>query len=392
MKHRFVALLAPVLLCAACAGDPSDASEDVGTSQDAVVTDAELRKFWDRYRRDADDIEKSWRSNNGGRAWGGDFLAWKESFLETALVDMYVATKDPKLTDELVKRADIVFSLRDDRIHRKDEVRGKVVKAWGRFPDVGRETRTGDWVCEMVQNGLITFPIAELVSLADKSPALAARYGDKIDRYREWLVETVDAFDDDWDDGGSKGFYRFPRGYAKVYPPHEGRYLPYNRALVMGRTMVMLEDSKIGDAKKSKYRERVRKIARFFFDDAHTPGSRYVWGYAPWEQTKEDVSHGGLDVDFFAIAGKAGYSTVGRGDIDRFIETFQEITKQDGKLAMNVAGDHGSGDQKDANEACGRYLDLAAYDARLVKRCEKVIRDGFDPKQLGYAKTLRYRR
>jgi hypothetical protein len=306
---------------------------------------------------------------------------------------MFIATRDEKFLDELVTRADIVFSIRDDRINRKDEVRDKVLPAWGRFPDVGRETRTGTWVCEMVQNGLITYPIAEFVRVVEASENLKPKYGDKAARYRDRLAETVDAFDADWDNSG--GFYRFPRGYAKVYPPHEGRYLPYNRALLMGRTMIALAETNIGDGRKQKYRDRVRGMAKFFLDDSHTPNDRIVWGYAPWEQTVEDVAHGGLDTDFFAIAGKHDYANVGRGDIDRFIETFKRISNDPKKMAGAVNGDDGGGgggDQKDHNQVCGRYLGLAAHDPSIAKRCEKVIADGFDERQSGYAKMLRYRR
>lgn len=396
MLRRLVAVgIAVALGFTGCADSAAEDDDKVGSSEAALVKPAEVNRFWQRYTRDKEDIEKQWRSDNGGRPWGGDYLAWKESFLETALVDMYAATKDVAFLDELVKRADVVFSLRDDRINRKDEVRGKIVPAWGRFPDVGRTTRTGDWVCEMVQNGLITFPIAEFVHYADNSQGLRQHFGaDKIDRYRDRLVETVDAFDADWDDNGGQGFYRFPNGYAKVYPPHEGRYLPYNRALLMGRTMIMLEASNIGDARKAKYRERVRNMAKFFLDDAKKvdSDSRLVWGYATWEQSPEDIAHGGLDVDFFAVAASHDYSSVGRADVDRFIGTFKQVSRDPNKIARSVDGHIGGGDQKDANEACGRYLDLAAHDASLVKRCEKVIADGFDERQIGFAKTLRYRR
>ncbi len=400
MRLRSILLsLGTAALVLGCAHDaPSD--EGV-TSSEALsnAKPAEVAQFWKRYneREPKSQIGKEWHEDNGGRAWAGDYLAWKESFVETSLIDMYMATRDVAFLDELVKRIDIVFDLRDDHLEdgkgRKDEVRGKVMPAWGRYPDVGRDTRSGVWVCEMVQNGLITYPIAEFVYLADNSQTLRQHFGDKIDRYRDRVVDTVDAFDPDWE--GSAGFYRFPNGYAKVYPPHDGRFLPYNRALVMGRTMIMLEGSKVGDDKKAKYRDRVRRMARFFLDDARTMdgGHRYMWTYARWEQSApEDASHGGLDTDFFAIAGKASYTTVGRQDIDRFIGTFENMSKNPSKIDGNVNGGDSGSDQKDANETCGRYLDLAAHDPKLATRCEKVIADGFDEHQAGYAKMLRYRR
>jgi len=308
---------------------------------------------------------------------------------------MYVATKDPKFLREATTRMDVVLSLRDDRIQRKDDVRGTVIPAWGRFADVGRETRSDTWVAEMVQNGLITYPIAELARVVEETPALKAELGEKAARYRDRVVETVEAFDADWDDAGEEGFYRFPKGYAKVYAAHEGRYLPYNRALVLGKTMIALEHTSIADAKKAKYRERVRNMARFFLHDATKidGDTRLAWSYATWAPEVEDVSHGGLDVAFFALAGKEDYSSVGDADVARFVETFEKISSNEKQLTSRVNGDtSGGSDDEHSNETCGRYLDLAAHDRSLANRCKTVIEEGLDERQHGYAKMLRYRR
>jgi hypothetical protein len=189
-------------------------------------------------------------------------------------------------------------------------------------------------------------------------------------------------------------FYRFPKGYARVYPPHEGRYLPYNRALVMGRTMMMLEESKLSDSKRQKYRERVKKIARFFVENARHVEGRTVWEYATWTPPPdgvEDSSHGGLDVGFIALAGQRSYTTIGKGDIDGFTATFKRIARDKGKIAQKVSGEY-EGDFKDSNETCGRWLDLAALDKGLAKTCSTVIGKGFDEHQAGYAKMLRWRK
>jgi hypothetical protein len=139
--RRAIVAMGMTLLATAACGTASD--EDVSASDESeLVSAAEAKTFWDRFAKDDEDVAKKWASDNGGRAWAGDYLAWKESFRQVALVEMYEATKDPAYLDELAKRIEVVFSLRDDKKNMKDVVRGKVVPAWGRYPDVGRETRT----------------------------------------------------------------------------------------------------------------------------------------------------------------------------------------------------------------------------------------------------------
>lgn len=387
------ALPALVAACLAlgCVVD-ADPGDDVASEEAAAtaVTKSEIAWFWKHY--DDADIVKEWHAKDGGRAIAGDWLAFHESFRQRALLDMYVATEDFAFSDELVDRIDTVMSLRDDQLGRKDEVRGKVMKAWGRFPDVGIDHRTGTWVCEMVQNGMITVPIAAFVRLATHSKAVEQRYGAAyVAKLREKLAETLDAFDADWDGGGDEGFYRFPKGYGKVWAPFEGAYLPYNRPLSLGTAMIHLEDGGIGDQHAAKYRERVRKMARFFLHRAWMKEGNMVWRYATWNATLENVSHASIVAEFVSAAGHTSYATVGHGDVDDLIGTFRDVTRHASKLSGYVDGSAGM-DQKDDNQACGRWLDLASHEPKLVERCAKVLAAGFDSKEVGYAKTLRYRK
>ena len=61
------------------------------------------------------------------------------------------------------------------------------------------------------------------------------------------------------------------------------------------------------------------------------------------------------------------------------------------QMLGSLNDDRGS-DPKDANQVCGRYLDLAAYQPAFANRCRTVIENGFDERQHGYAKMLRWRR
>jgi hypothetical protein len=381
------------LLLAGCVVEVSGEDllgEEEDLTRSTAVSKHKIDRFWKRFKDD--DIRKSWASENGGRKWAGDYLAWRESMRQRALVDMYLATKDVAFLDELVKRARVVFSLRDDVRGKRDKVRGRVMKAWGRYPDVGISHRTGTWVCEMVQNGMITYPIADFVRIAHRSSALRARYGDTIARFRKKLTDTVDAFDDDWDDMGDEGFYRFPKGYGKVYPYFEGRVLHYNRPLALGRTMMLLEQAGISDHHRHKYRKRVRMMARFFLRDTWRgkSGSR-VWYFSKFNPSVENVSHGGIIAGFIALAKKRDYTKVGRSDLEGFVETFLRITRHRDRIAATVDGKYGGYDQKDSNQACGRWLDLAAHRRDLVRRCSWVLDHGFDTQQVGFAKSLRYR-
>ena len=153
--------------------------------------------------------------------------------------------------------------------------------------------------------------------------------------------------------------------------------------------MAALIESDIGDHLRGKLRERVRKMARFFIRDARVDNGTYVWNYATWTPGVEDVSHAGIDVEFIAAAGHVKDTSVGDGDIKLFMETFRRITNDESKVDHLVNG-AGGGDQKDNDQACGRWLALASYDRTLIRRCDKAIEHD-DPMSLGFARTLRYR-
>jgi hypothetical protein len=159
--------------------------------------------------------------------------------------------------------------------------------------------------------------------------------------------------------------------------------------------MVRLMEVGVGDSTEKRLRDRVSGMARFFLSRTHHDGQGLTWTFATWNTGTENTSHGSMDASFIALAGKHDYSSVGNGDVNDLIGTFKRITSDDKQVASFVnghGGSEGSFDPKDANQSCGRWLELAEYDHSLVKRCATVLAKGFDSEQVGYAKTLRYKK
>jgi hypothetical protein len=158
--------------------------------------------------------------------------------------------------------------------------------------------------------------------------------------------------------------------------------------------MMMLADAGIDAQHRDKYQTRVRKMARFFLrrTRAGAHGS-VVWDFSVFNPSLENAAHASIAAEFIALAGQRKYTGVGRNDVDEFIATFRNMTRKHDEMALDVAGhlDGGAMDQEDANQSCGRWLELAAYAPKLTQRCTWLLAHGFDTEQVGYAKTLRHR-
>lgn len=376
---------------ASMGGDPGGTTQPASAKHEPNAP--EVQAFWKEFKNKDVDIAKEWAKDDGGRAWAGDFLAFHESLRQVALVDMYYATKSTEFLDEAERRMRVVLSLRDNQKNQKDVIRGKVLPSWGRYPDTGGGPRKDLWTVEMQQVGMITYPMAMAMKAIHDDAALKPKYGAFETELRDALVLAIDAFDGEWTDASSEGFYKFPKGYGRVWPAFEGAYLPYNRPLGLGRAMAYLVDVGVPAAKSDKYKERVKKLGAFFKGDTHKSGSHVVWNFATWNTSAENFSHAAIDASFIAIAGRYPWSGISKSDVNDFIASFEFLTKNPMQIASYVdgsGGGNGTFDAKDANQSCGRWLELADWVPKLTKNCGPALAAGFDSKQVGEAKVLRY--
>ena len=126
----------------------------------------------------------------------GGQLAWGESYLLAALVEMFAVSHDPGHAASVVAIGDWLDRGRDDRNGRRDEIRQRVLPAWSseRYSKGQRYT----WA---VHTGMIAAPLARFAAIVRSDPTLRARWGTEADRLLRVAEEAVAPFDEDFRSG-----------------------------------------------------------------------------------------------------------------------------------------------------------------------------------------------
>ncbi|NLC57839.1 MAG: hypothetical protein GX774_13465 [Armatimonadetes bacterium] len=283
----------------------------------------------------------------------GDY-AWSESYLLMAYVTMYEATGQTRYLDQLVSRFRVLLSLRDDRRQQRDELRGKVMAAWGttRYSD-GKRT------CWNAHAGMLTAPAAQFVRLVRERRALQQRYGAVAREFTTALEETVAAYDPEWRDGPNpdEGYY--------TEPSLGGKHLPLNQQNALGRTLIALGKA----TGKAAYRERATKLAAFLKRRLRLrPDGAYEWSYwpnlePPFTQGNEDISHAAINVDFAVQCYENGILFT-QEEIRRLAATLLKVVIQgEGQYANDVGG----GGNGEYAAQLGRWGRLAAVEPEVAK-------------------------
>ncbi len=253
-------------------------------------------------------------------------LGWGESYVMMGFVSMYEATGQTAYLDRLVNHFDAVLANRDDRLGVTDEIRGRVMPAWS-----STRYTAGANHAWLVHAGMITDPAARFVHLVDSTPGLQAAYSAKAGEYETAIRETVDAFDGDWRSLGEEGCYR------NVYAGTPDS--PYNMQGALGRTMLNLWRA----TGEEKYRAKVEALANYMKNDLQAVGDRYKWKYCTYNSKWEDVSHGGIDVDFAFQCYQSGI-VFNEADMRAFAKTLKHMYQEEDDLfSLYVDGSGGTG-------------------------------------------------
>lgn len=369
--RRIAPLLAAWALLVAAGGARAPTEEDPG-------------KPW-RERFELIDAEMKYRGLSDSLNTNGT-LAWGQSYILHAYVEMYRATGDGRYIARALEQSERVMANRDDRRGVLDAVRGRIVPAWGstKYSSGRYKGKNHVWV---VHTGMITYPMALVVDAIRRSADLQHKYGKRATALLEQVRQSVDAHDEDfrWGPAQGEGYYVLAiRGPSSV--------APLNQQNALGRTHVAL--SKLtGEA---KYRRKAEALARYFKNRLtyRAAEDAYVWPYLAPPKGKgrgaEDISHAAINVDFAVVAHRAGIVFT-RQDMNRFAHTLTRlISKGDGRLAERVDG---SGRIGVYSVSVGRWLELAAYDREVWR----IARDYYmeaEPSgpvaMLGYARLLKY--
>src|SRR5205085_3053791 len=99
-------------------------------------------------------------------------LAWGESYLLTAYVEMYRTTGDAGYLQRLVEHFDRMLKKRDDALGLKDVYADKPLAGWG-----SDDYSKGKWHVWLVHTGMIELGPAEFVHLVRRSKPLQNRFG-----------------------------------------------------------------------------------------------------------------------------------------------------------------------------------------------------------------------
>ncbi|MBE0603187.1 MAG: hypothetical protein IH611_06105 [Deltaproteobacteria bacterium] len=331
---------------------------------------------------------------NNGEGYGSynnasGTLAWAESYLLEAYLDMYEATKDNAYLDKFVRQAERVSGATDKARGTKD-YRGVSLNGWSST----KYSRNGEPVVFIVHSGMILYPLVRFAEIVAGEPSLS-RHGDAARRFVRLAEAAVSEFDNVWRSvpETGEGTYRFSGDeplQADLSAP-----MALNGPLSLGRVIVALHRL----TGKEAYLEKATGLAKYFKAGLRlNPDGAYFWGYRrdlDRFPKVEDISHGAIDVDFAFQAFQAGIVFTCE-DMRRFSRTLVQARMGD-LYSIHVNGTGGGGNQVVQSDTSGGWLELASCDCGVYESVfdymsSRVKGDKKEHPQvlLGIAKLVKY--
>lgn len=276
----------------------------------------------------------------------GGSLAWGDSYLLAALAEMLETGRDPRHAAQFVALADRVLASRDDRQNLRDELRERVMPAWG-----STKYSKGRRFAWAVHTGMLAAPMAGFAATVGRDPALKARFGADAARLLRAAEESVAAFADEYREGPGAG-------EGHVVCPYLGKHLPLNMQNALGRAWIAIDDA----TGRKDHRERVERLARFMKNRMRSgPDGSLVWGYWPPlsgdDKAFEDISHASINVDFMVLCHERGI-VFDRGDLAAVEATL---------LRLVLLADDRVGDRAGPNVKFNTYPDAVLRWGRLAR-------------------------
>jgi hypothetical protein len=298
-------------------------------------------------------------------------LCWGASYQMLGLLKMFESTHDFKYLERFIRMGDSALANRDDAVKL-----AMLHPVWS--SNVRMEGRL---LAAAVATGMITFPLIEfslivkrknlgrLVSCNGKSYSqIAAEYATKVEQSVQYHVPEFDVRT-----VGARviGAFRAPMSTttffkdSRGYPMSQFEQIPYNMTHALGSTLVSL----YAYTENPRYLSMVRLIASNFKAAlAASPSTHYQWLY--WggnsnDSSKEDTSHGILDVQFAQVSYREGLSPEFRvAELNRFGNTVTTKILPTGSSGpyYNVYGEWTSKfDDIDARRSLLHWALLAPY-------------------------------
>ena len=310
-------------------------------------------------------------------------------------------TMDPGSPDYAVKRI-------LDAYPSPTMVTGKDLRpspAGAAMPALGTFKLAAAPVIFSVHTGMITYPLASFVRIVRRNPHLRAkaRYRAKAAEYLEACRAATAVHDPEW---VADGYYIWPKGMPV---PYDGVEQPINQSVSLGQTYAELAAA-TGDP---RFRDRTRRLAATFARDLKiNDKDAYSWPYWPsfgklysgytkadgvseWTpsygsppkggQQIEDLSHGGIDVEFAAAAHRWGLGFTG-ADMARFARSYtRNMATTDNGVATTFLRVDGSGGLAPAGQylQAPRFMPVAPWDEALFTHALAVYADHAVESQYG---------
>jgi hypothetical protein len=300
-------------------------------AQSAPPGDGQAQNYREKFDR-SDAAIFGGRGYSESRNPNGE-LAWNESYLLMAYVDMYRATGDTAYLSHLVEHFDRMLKNRDDALGIADGYAEHPLAGWGSNGYSG-----GKWHVWLVHTGMICLGPAEFANLVAHSPKLRHTFGPKAAEYRQRLEESIRDAEANWRDGPrpDEGFY---------YEPYLKSVQPTNQQDVFGSVLLEM----YGATGNRAYRHHAEQLAHYFHNRLRTTDPNvFDWAYWPRETAdgpgSEDISHAAINIDFM-VRCAASHIVFSRGDVARFGRTWlQKVRRGAGQWADDVSG-KGKGNQ-----------------------------------------------
>lgn len=320
--------------------------------------DARSRKLREAFDR--------WDSQNGGVGFTQfdnvlGVLANNEPQVLEAYLIMYEATQDTTYLFKAAAHGQSVLDHRDDYAGRVD-YSGRANPVWSnRNPAYVRGDRLFPFSAE---SAWLSYPLAYFAHVVRRDPALSLlktsngrSLGDIADRFASDVEKTIAYHSKDWHGVNAKGrtigFYTTARDFPDAIGLGSGSIEPMNFQTSMGRLFTMMYLATGHEA----YLTQARQLANFLLADLSYDRERdsYYWTYWPRasyfksrrqpHRNVEDISHGGLTVDFVRLMFEHRLGIVGERDMRRFSNMFVRSVYRGrpGRFALTLNGQGAAG-------------------------------------------------
>ncbi len=317
-----------------------------------------------------DEVDK-----NGTHPWYKDnfaSLAWGQSYVMQAFVDVYKGTKDKKYLDRLAKIIDDTIAMSDKARGIKD-YKGQSNMCW---QSTGFSTQA---VCWAAHTGMLAVSMAEMAAFLKKDPSLAdhitydqKKLGDKVPGYLQAAKDAAAVHDFEWKQDVDTGWFIFDPN-ATSYQ-HHGKEVPPNMYGAMGMLYTALSDA-TGEPKFKDRATRLAKRLRKHITTSATTGA-FLWNYwtpvGSFVSPGEDLPHAGLTVTSAMRYERSGIEFT-KADIAKFAKTFMRHTYVDSTAIFDhIAGGAKMTDPKRLD--CGFMSVLGSYDGPVYA----VMREAYE--------------